>query len=102
MKSFQKANFHFLNIMYLCLDTRTLIFAFVYTLIWKTYTCKNNYEIHQKALLLILVFINFTFKLILPPLNAEGKVISGLVHEDIFSISIELSVFHIVHYEKCR
>lgn len=88
--------------MYLCLDTRTLIFAFVYTLIWKTYTCKKNYEMHQKALLLILVFINFTFKLILPPLNAEGKVISGLVHEDIFSISIELSVFHIVHYEKCR
>lgn len=48
----------------------------------------------EKALLLILVFINFTLQLISPPLSPESKVFNGFVHKDIFSICIDVSVFH--------
>lgn len=40
-----------------------------------------------------LVFINFTLKPISSPVSPEGKV-HGFVREDIFSIGIDLNVFH--------
>ena len=40
-----------------------------------------------------LIFINFTIKPISSPLSPESKV-HGFVHEDIFSIGIDLNVFH--------
>lgn len=73
----------------------------VQSLIWELRShkprgaAKNKKELWNvsESSVVNLVFINFTLKPISSPVSPEGKV-HGFVREDIFSIGIDLNVFH--------
>lgn len=73
----------------------------VQSLIWELRShkprgaAKNKKELWNvsESSVVNLVFINFTLKPISSPLSPESKV-HGFVREDIFSIGIDLNVFH--------